>query len=290
MKNLFSINISAGREAKDLDENPYLAARVSDAVRDRLIHAFDGADVTPIDPEAEAAEKTARRRANRIWLGSVLCLFAAIAVFAIGNRTGMYEGAPALHAIDMTLVVVGAVLASIARRRHRRLDAMGQDRTNMDFTAAAAALEAAAVEAARELGVPRGARSLEVLAIRYKPVNGQIKIEAGKGKFENIAVSAFREGDALCMATAQTLYRVPLSAIGSLRTVDEEFEIDFWTKPEDSDAPRYAPYHIRRAGLMGRKCRPYYAVPVGEAHEFFLPCYDLPVLRELVPVTLDVDA
>ena len=44
MKNLFSINKTEGRDQNEFDPTPYMAARVSEAVQNKLKHSFSVMD------------------------------------------------------------------------------------------------------------------------------------------------------------------------------------------------------------------------------------------------------
>ncbi len=290
MKNLFSLNATAP-DTVEFDENPYLAAHVSEEVHAMLKNAFTL-------PEQEAGQKpvlsdetqAAIRQSSRAWGLCLGCFVGALLCMAIGEGTGLFTRYPLLHLTDLALFVAGVVCNFRARRLDRRTKAIREEGTRTDFTEAAERLQKASRLAAEELGVPGHAVNLEILPIHYRVVDGQSRPAGKKNRFDNIAVSAWVEGESLCMTTAQQRFDVPLSAIRGLRVVDETFEVDYWLKAEDSDSDTYAAYSIHRVGFMGRKCRPYYALELapatdgGEAYEFFIPCYDRPVLEGLCDV------
>ncbi len=287
IKNLFAVNKTASREATDFDSNPYLAAHVSEEVRDLLKNAFSGitAEDKPAEPTPE--ETAFKAKLNRCWLICLLSLIAAVAMMAIGSRLGWFEQMPLLHILDMGLLIVAVVFNVKARRLSRKVGEISRAGMNADFSEVTARLNEAAERAAAELGVPSSAVSLEILPFHYKLVKGEAAFAGRRNRFDNIATSAFVRDNALCLATAQELFCIPLADIRGYRTYDEEFEIDYWLKSEDCEGDTYKAYNIRRAGFMSKKCRTYYGIAIEGAHgayEFFVPCYDLSVLTELVDV------
>ncbi len=270
MKNLFSINKSISDGAAAFDDNPYLAGRVSPALRERMDHAFDILGREPETPEPTAEQTALKKKTRTLWLIGLLTLVAAIGLFALGGdamETWMVI-------LQFGLLLVSIVTTFIARRTDAKLRAGQQDSLQVDFDAAGEELNAIAEEAARELGVPRGALSMEVLPYQYK-LAGDKEIRVGKkNHFDNISTSAWTEGDTLCLATAQELFRIPLAAIVGTRAVDEDYEIDFWLKEEAYDSETYRAFHIRSAGLLGKKAHGFHAVELAEGFEFFVPDYD----------------
>ncbi len=280
MKNLFAINKTEEKDAKHFDDNPYLAARVSEAVRARLDTAFDDAFQEPEEPTLTPEQQAVKTKSSRFrWIG-VLCMIAALAglLFVKSDEPNI-----AVDMVMIALLLVSTVLMFLSRRAEQKLQAeLRGNRPAIDFSEATKNLQAAAEEAAQELGVPADAVSLEVLPYHYKTVGGK-EMPAGKtNHFDNIGVSAFVKGDALCLASAQELFRVPLTAIRGKRIYDEEFVVDFWLKEEEPDSEKYAAYNIRKAGYLAKKCRTYYGVEIEGGYEFFVPCYDLDILEALV--------
>ncbi len=279
MKNLFSINKSAGGEAVSFDHNRYLVRRVSEETRERLDHAFDILRDGPA-PVPPTPEETALKQKSRLFSGiGIGCLVVAILLFLIGSYIGT---STPMTVIEMVLLVVSIVTTFMGRRANMKLQASRQDSLHTDFSAATDQLNETAEIAARELGVPHGAASLEILPFQYKMTDGNAVRVGKKNRFDNISTSAWIEGDRFCMATAQELFRIPLSDIRATRFIDEDYEIDFWLKEADHTSEAYKPYNIRMAGVLGRKSRGYHAVEIGGDYEILIPGYDWPVYEELM--------
>ncbi len=279
MKNLFAVHKTDRKEATTFDENPYLVTRVSDEVKYRLEHAFDDAkDEDPSAKREPTAEEAALKRRSRIlWGIGLVSLVGALVLFFLQGE----EGNTVMTVIEFLLLIVSVVTTFMAKRANQKLMSAEQTDLRADFAVITDRLNEAAEEAAKELGVPKGAVSLEILPHHYKLVGDKLVTVGKKNRFDNIMVSAWTHDGALFLASAQELFRIPLSDIRDPRHIDEDFEVDFWLQEEEADSDKFKDDHIRPAGLMGKKCRGYYAVPIGEDYEFFVPGYDRDGLEEL---------
>lgn len=284
MKNLFSINKTNNPDATGFDGNPYLSKTVSEEVRAKLKGAFSIVEEQTAPREQTEEEKALSQKANRYWAICFVCLVGAIALFFADAKAGIYGSLFFLHGIDLALLVTSLVFNFKAKRVNRRINQSQSESLKLDFTEASQKLEAAAAEAAKELGVPSTALTVDVFSYHYK-VKGDTILRVGKeGKFDNLAVSVFVEDEKLCLATAQELFAVPLSEVKGFREYDEDFEIDLWLKPEEFDSDRYREFGIRKSGLLSRKGHGYFGLRIGEEFEVLIPCYDWAPVKELLAV------
>lgn len=283
MKNLFSINKTNNKDSTEFDKNPYLAARVSEGVRDKLKGAFSVVEEQTAPRELSEEEKALRKKGSRYWLTCLGCLVAAVALFFGGSQAGLYDSMPYLHILDLGLLVVSIIFNFKAKKISRKQTEAQGDSLKLDFSEASKRLEEAAAEAARELGVPKTALTVDVFPYHYK-VNGDTVLRVGKkGKFDNLAVSVFVKNGKLCLATAQELFAVPLSEVKGFREYDEDFETDMWLKPEESDSDKYKDFGIRKSGFLGRKGHGYFGLRIGaEEYEVLIPCYDWELVKGLL--------
>ena len=283
MKNLFSINKTDSPDATGFDGTPYLAACVSEEVRGKLKGAFAivEEEYAPHDPTPE--EIALRKKGNRYWLLTVIFLVSGVALFFGGSKLGFFESMPYLHFLELALAICAMVFNFKARRINRQQTRMNEQRATVDFSEASKKLEEAAAEAARELGVPETALSVDVFPYHYK-IKGETVLRVGKeGKFSNLAVSLFVKEQKLCFATAQELFAIPLSEIKGFREYDGDFEIDMWLKPEETDSDRYREFGLRKSGFFGRKGHGYVGLQIGEeAYEVLIPCYDWAPVKALL--------
>ncbi len=284
MKNLFSINKTFDREADDFDDTPYLAARVSEEVRAKMKSAFSVIEDEYAAHEPTEEEKAQKKKMGRYWLLCFGCLVASMILFFGGTRAGLYTSMPYLHVIDVGLLIASIVFNIKARKMSNAQSKLNEDNIQIDFNEASKQLERAAAEAAKELGVPTSALSVDILPFHYTVKGNEVRPAGKKGRFDNISVSMYIRDGALCMATAQELFRVPLSEIRGYREYDEDFEIDMWLKPEESDSDKYNGYNLRKSGLIGRKGHGYIGVDIGGEFEILVPGYDASLVTELLKI------
>lgn len=284
MNNLFSVDKTGDKNATDFDQNPYVVAHVSEEVRHKLATAFAFDEPRSVEPKSDAEKATVRK--SRIFgIISVAFLAAGIVFILLADRGNWYAASPFLHIVDVALLLACIVFNFLSRRMTQKMGRMSSTTAKEDIASATERLKAAAAEAARELGVPDGAVSLEILPYHYKQNGDKIVRVGKKDRFDNISVSAWVEGGMLSLATAQELFRVPLSELRGYREHDVDFEIDYWLKADECTADKYAAYNIRSAGLFAKRCHTYYSVEIDGDYEFFVPGYDLSVLKGLVELT-----
>ena len=282
MKNLFSINKTDNPDSTEFDGSPYLRKTVSEEVRGKLKGAFSIVEEQAAPRQQTEEEKALNKKANRYWLVCFGCLVAAIALFFADAKAGIYGSMFFLHGIDLALLVTSIVFNFKAKRVNRKINQSQSESLKMDFTEASQKLEEAAAEAARELGVPATALTVDVFPYHYK-VKGDTILRVGKeGKFDNLAVSVFVEDEKLCLATAQELFAVPLAEVKGFREYDEDFEIDIWLKPEEFDSDRYKEFGLRKSGFLSRRGHGYFGLRIGGEYEVLIPCYDWAPVKALL--------
>lgn len=285
MKNLFSVNKTQSPEASDFDEVPYLSARVSEEVKDKLKNAFSFVEEEIPQHEPTEEELALKKQGTYYWVICVVCFLASLILFFGGSRLGLYNSMPVLYVLDLGLMVAAIVFNFKARRISRKQMSANESRVNVDFTEATNRLEAAAAEAASELGVPEGALSVDILPFHYKIKDGTPLPLGKKNRFDNLSVSLFLEDGRLCLATAQELYRIPLGDLRGYRTYDEDFEVDMWLKPEEHNSEKYAEFGIRKSGFFSRKAHGFFGLDIGGRYEVLIPCYDFGQVRELLKIS-----
>ena len=285
MKNLFSVNKTMSRENNDYDATPYLAATVSDEVQAKLKGAFSVVEEKVSTREPTEEELALKKKGNLYWRLCLLFFLGGLLLFLCGDSIPVYRDIPYLHLIDAVCLVAAVVFNFKARKLTRRETSLARDSMEVDFSEATKRLEEAAAEAARELGVPDTALSVDILPFHYR-LKGTTPVPVGKkNRFDNLSVSFYVDSGDLCLATAHELFRIPLSHVRGYRTYDEEFEIDMWLKPEEFDSEKYAEFGIRKSGFFSRKLRGYYGLDVDGEYEVYVPCYDFAPLRELLNVS-----
>jgi hypothetical protein len=282
MKNLFSINKTNDKNADAFDPTPYLAARVSDEIRAKIKSAFSVVEDEYVTHEATEEEIALQKKGRRYWLLCMACFIAGFALLLGGGRLG-------LETISLYIafpLAAGALFFNFKARSINRKQSSLRDHTpTIDFTEASKLLEEASVAAARELGIPKNALSVDVLPYHYVIGKREPHACGRKNRFDNVSMSLYIQKGDLCLATSQELYRIPLTDIRGYRSYDEDFEVDMWLKPEEHDSDKYAAYGLHKSGLMGRRGHGYIGLDIGGEYEILIPCYDTPAVKALLKLS-----
>ena len=245
--------------------------------------AFSIVEEATTPKELTEEEKQLRAKGNRYWTACLACIAATLILFFLGGDLGIYTAVPSLYFVNLALLAVSIVFNVKARRINRSQTKSFNESLKLDFSESTARLNEAAAEAARELGVPASALTIDVLPYHYEEKNGKAVSTNKKGVFSNLAVSAFVREEKLCLATAQELLAVPLSDVKGYREYDEDFELDMWLKPEDPDSNKYKSFGIRKSGFFSHKGHGYFGLRIGEdAYEVLIPCYDFEAVKALL--------
>lgn len=291
MKNFFSVNKTDNTDNTDYDVNPYLARRVSDEVKQKLDNVFDvlEEDMAPPPPTEEYTEM--KKKEGIYWLICLICFLAGVVLFFLGSELNWFDPAYLLLIPVGILLVAALVLCISAKSTRNKRDALDHAQRKVDFDEASQKLEAAAAEAADELGVPDNATAVDILPYHYTVKDGKEVLYGKKGRFDNLTLSFFLGDDGLRVATACELFVIPLDQISGYRVYDEPYEIEMWLKPEDSDSDTYRAFDLRRSGFFGRKGRRYFGIAVKgqEEYEILIPGYDFEPIRALLGLHLLAD-
>lgn len=144
---------------------------------------------------------------------------------------------------------------------------------------------AAAVRA--ELGIPEAVREIDVLPYLYMETPKEVVPARKDGRFDNIPVCIWREGDDLCLSDEDTLIRINVRDIGEMREVKRKVHIDAWYKAQAVDAPIYKPY-VKQSAWSGINVLSYLEAEIKEVDGnkyLLIPGYDASTFRELADPT-----
>ena len=144
---------------------------------------------------------------------------------------------------------------------------------------------AAAVRA--ELGIPEAVREIDVLPYLYMETSKEVVPARKDGRFENIPVCIWREGDDLCLSDEDSLIRINVRDIGKMREVKRKVHIDAWYKAHAFDSPGYKPY-VKQGAWSGINVLSYLEAEIkgDDGNKYLLiPGYDASAFRELADPT-----
>ena len=161
---------------------------------------------------------------------------------------------------------------------------------------------AAATEILAELGVPKTARSVDVIGFDYREKKGRIS-PRGRDGVNGVTVyplytfKGYVKDDALCFAcTDEGVYAVPLSEIRAIRTVDKRLYLPCWTKGAPLAHEKYKPYKLKTVrGRVDENLRVgwYHVlefVHKGETWGIWFPNYELPFFEKATGLKADEES
>lgn len=142
------------------------------------------------------------------------------------------------------------------------------------------------------LGVPHDAVEADVLMIRYKLKNGEIKPTTGGtfSMFESMTLSSklFADEDNLYIADAATKYAFPFAEMRSIRRINKQITFPEWNKETEYNKGEYKQYKIKTNQYGMYFVKPYYALQIsrgGEDYELYFPSYELNAFERLTGLT-----
>ena len=213
-----------------------------------------------------------------------LCGFAALLIIGgmvnadVSFREG-YQNAPVLHWIGGVCAVIWLILWLWSRRKSSTV--LGSE----DSTRTLSHLEGVADAIDRELGVPEGAKEVDVLSFFYKAKNGSIKART-KGlqlsQYLNPTFKIFSDDENLYLVNLEGKYAFPLSSIRNIHTVKKHIRIAQWNKEEKLNKGIYKQYKLTRDNYGCVHCKYYHILEVSgqsETYGIYIPCYELPVFE-----------
>lgn len=148
-------------------------------------------------------------------------------------------------------------------------------------------LSAGAAAVRAELGIPEAVREIDVLPYLYMKTPKEEVPARKDGRFENIPVCIWREGDDLCLSDEDVLMKIPVKAIGEIREVERKVHVDAWYKTYAFDSPNYKPY-VKQGFWAGIDVLSYFEVEIkadNGMRYLLIPNYEAPTFRELADPT-----
>ena len=141
-----------------------------------------------------------------------------------------------------------------------------------------------AARAKAELGIPETALDMDFLSFIYIDTeNGPVS--AKPFNFMTMEMFAYSDEKALHVADYTNVYSFPKDSIKAVEKVEKEVSVLGWSKEEDIDSDKYAPYGMKlsREDFIILPC--YYSVKIekdGEEYELAVPPHEFDTFSELI--------
>lgn len=278
MKPFFSVDRTENKKNMTHNSACFAAAAVSEPVRRSLGQAAEQSV-----KQENRAKLPAPLRFIQGASGFVAALLFISIIRALGGVTILeaYANAPGLFWIMGGCALVWAVLACLSANVRKRVTA------EEDFSISGLRLDKAMEAAFQELGVPQGAKDVDVIAITHRWKNGKLKLHT-KGMemspYRNVPFKVFVRENKLCLADLENRYEIDLQSLKCLRSVKKSVTPTGWNKPEAPNEGFYKPYKLsvdqynrilmKRHGLLEFSHN-------GEDWAIWLPPYELNYISAL---------
>lgn len=282
MKNVFGVNVKTvrGNERNlgvNIDGKPFAVA-TTDSELTRKQNA--------LQEESLAFQKAAAP----MWLKYIvlLSLYGGAICPLIFLRVALENGVENIPAslylfLGIGLLLMGIWVVSFYSLRKR----IKSVKDNSSYQYTEERLKKAIAESRAELGVPDDARQCDVFGYAYKVKrDGKTKpANSNMAEYFTAEVNAFREGDALYLASAQMKLKIPFENIRRFYRVNKRAMTVGWNKPTRFNKGEYKQYKIRSNQYGTLFIKPYYVLELyyqSEDYQIMFPCYEYETFRELL--------
>ena len=278
MKYFFGIDVTENENNDTYDGEAYAAARVDGELAGRIEEAAE---------LAQKADELCRVSPAPRKMGQTCLIFAVVwgllAVFGLIKDPSSISSTAMI--VTFAMVAVSAAAGVLLTRRA----AKQAKRTPAQEAAVKTANDAFAevtADSAKQLGVPADCPDTDLLYTVYSTKTGKAEPYSVMGTrvFTNYPRKVFAKDGDLCISDIRTLYRVPLSALGEIETVDEKIGLSFWNKEKHYRSPEYAQYDIRATRWM-LSMRSYIKLTAsmnGEDYLLLFPAYEKGSLEKIL--------
>ncbi len=134
------------------------------------------------------------------------------------------------------------------------------------------------------LGVPKDAKSVDILACSYTVKEGK-KVKAELPfDFFNADMKIFIRDNMLCLADISALYEIPLNELKAIKKIEKRISLPSWNKSESVSHKKYKEYKIHEDSSGAVYFKDYYALEITHermCYEILFPCYEIDTFTKL---------
>lgn len=287
-KNLFSYTVHPDRIDKNrstdvFDENAYTTRLLSPdlkAEKDELYDAW--------------LEAKAMREMGESNVGCIVGMLAdmlGLLIFGTGDLVSelLKDAFWSPATFILTLLCLGLYwgllydkLKAVMSRFARRLYVKKHPEVDADEKALDPRLSETVTAARAELGIPHHAWSLDILPYRHGVTSaGETYEIRPRGMYDNILVSAWREGQVLFLSDEDIVMRIPLSEISEVKRIKKQVKFKNWYKFASPDT---APYNEGKVDMWFSSyiCKGSVEVILRDGYRLLIPSYDAATLRHIL--------
>lgn len=282
MKPFYGIDRTTLKKSTYHEGECFIAATVSDLSRDSYERTLKSAAASMESAKLPGFLRGIRTACSWIFALILIGILKADASLAEG-----YANAPFLYWIMGGCGLVWAVLSLLGRRKSGRVTG------TEEFTQSMRRLDSEIERLQRELQVPAGAKTVDVVQLTHRWKNGKLKIHTQGMEttpYTNIPMQVFRREDMLCLVDLENRYELPISAMRCLKKVKKPLVCQDWNKHEPINSEFYKPYKLSLDNYNRVRTRAYGLLELhhqGTDWAVWLPPYELNYISALtgLPIT-----
>lgn len=281
MKPFLGIDLTTNRKNEQTNGDEFIVARTSLTSRKSLEQSMESSE--------QAIEKSKLPLPIRIghWICGAVALFVAIGILkALGGEDNItlseaYQNASWLFWLGGACLVIWVLLKIISIRKEKNVleaDESAKVFDNLDKTCN---------DILAELGVPSGAKEIDVLSFFYKEKYNKIKVcekPMQMAPYLNPVFHIFKDSENLYLANLEQKYAIPLSSLKGIKSVKKTIRIMEWNKDQMHNEGIYKKYKMNIDNYGCIFCKPYHILEFEHSNELwgiYIPCYELPVIEQL---------
>lgn len=281
MKPFLSIDLTTNRKNEQANGQEFIIAKPSLTSRKSLEQSMESSEQT--------IEKSKLPLPLRIgyWICSFVGIIIGYALLKIFIREDditlaeIYHNAPWIFWVGGACLLGWGILKLIGSRKQKKVletDESAKVFDNLDKTCN---------DILAELGVPSGAKQIDVLSFFYKVKDGKIKVcekPMQMAPYLNPVFHIFKDSENLYLANLEQKYAIPLSSLKSIKSVKKTIRIIEWNKDEMYNEGIYKKYKMNIDNYGCIFCKPYHILEFEHNNELwgiYIPCYELPVIEKL---------
>ena len=287
-QNLFSYTVRPDRVDKNrstdvFDLNAYTVRTLSPDLKAEKDRLYDGW------LEAKAMREV--RESNVGCITELLADLPALLIFWLGDF-----GAELLHdtfwpapifiisllCLCLYFWLLSDKLKAVIFRFYHRLYVKKHPETDMDEKALDPRLSETVAAARAELGIPHHAWELDILPYRHGVTSvGEVYEIRPRGAYENIPVSAWREGQVLYLSDEDIVMRLPLSEIAEAKRIKGRVKFKSWYKSAAIDQEPYKADRVDERPFS-YTCKSRVEITLRDGSCLLIPGYEAETLRHIL--------
>lgn len=262
----------------------FITATVSEATRESYERTLKSAAASVESTKLPAFLRGIRTACS--WIFALIFIGIIRSLDNVSLAEG-YQNAPFLYWIMGGCALVWGVLTILSRRKS------GAVTGTEEFTQAMRRLDGEIERLQRELQVPAGVKTVDVVQLTYRWKGEKLKLHTQGMEttpYTNIPMQVFRREDVLCLADMEHRYELPISAMRCLRKVKKPLICQDWNKHEPINSEFYKPYKLSLDNYNRVRTRAYGLLELrhqGTDWAVWLPPYELNYISALtgLPIT-----